>query len=173
MSQALLSRTAGRVAGVLIVLGLMGGCGRDEPDAETPAPSAPLLDKPKEWAQRSREWGEQWTADTNETWQTVREMYDRARESGEDVPPKVKDWVSEDIKKIGAWKYQVLTLTNAAPDEIEGRLNELGSDRWECFWVQQDGGQTHFYLKKAGRSYLKLVPKGDLLRLITQGGGGE
>jgi hypothetical protein len=173
MNHASCLGTTGRMAAGLLVLVAGSGCGRSEPNVETPDEPAPLLAKPREWAERSREWGEQWTVDTNQTWQTVKEMYDRARESGEDVPPKVKDWVAHDIKKIGAWEYRILTLTNVTPDNSAHQLNELGSERWECFWVQQDAERTHFYLKKVGRSYLKLVPKGDLLRLLAPGGGGE
>ena len=49
---------------------------------------------------------------------------------------------------------------------MEKRLNDLGASRWECFWVETTGTKKRFYMKKAGRSYLKQIPSTDLLKLL-------
>jgi hypothetical protein len=113
---------------------------------------------------------EMFRRDTNETWKIVQKLYETAKENGEEVPKDVMEWAKQDIKKIGSWEYKIVYLTTTNPRHIETELNKYGSQRWECYWVEETKAGRNFYLKKAGRSYLRLIPAGDLLRLIPSGG---
>lgn len=64
------------------------------------------------------------------------------------------EWARKDIDRIGAWKYKVVVCKGAEVDHaaVEARLNELGKEGWECFWVREKREEITFYLKKAERS---------------------
>ena len=44
----------------------------------------------------------------------------------------------EELKKLQQWEYQIFTLPAATPPaELQGRLNDLGKERWECFHAEK------------------------------------
>jgi hypothetical protein len=109
--------------------------------------------------------------ETQETdyWQKARELYQQAKESGEQVPEDVKKWVKEDVDKIGTWEYKVVTLDEADPGQLEEELNRLGKERWNCFWVDRREEGPVMYFKRPVWSYLQRMPKGQLWRFIGPG----
>ena len=99
---------------------------------------------------------------------TIQELYDRAVDAGEDVPADAYDWAREDLERIGDWEYQVLRL----PDDdatLGERLNELGGERWEAWWLEREGGRVRVFLKRPARSYLRMLPLSELSRLVPSG----
>jgi hypothetical protein len=110
-------------------------------------------------------------ADGADLWSEVQALYEKAKAAGEKVPASTMEWVREDLDRIGDWEYRVLTLSGDAPS-IERELNELGGERWECFWVETGAGETRFFLKRPARSYLSTVPVTSLIKLISVGGAG-
>lgn len=48
------------------------------------------------------------------------------------------DWVKQDWARTGTWKYKLATFAASDP-ALEAKLNDLGKEGWECFWVR--GGQ--------------------------------
>jgi len=133
------------------------------------AAESPYLEKARETLRNSKSS----LGGTNETMQTVKELYQKAKEAGEEVPNDVMDWAKQDIKRIGAWQYRIEVIESTDPDTVLQTLNALGSQRWECFWVEEvNAVSKRYYFKKSSRSYLRLIPSGDLLKLIPQGDGG-
>ncbi len=106
--------------------------------------------------------------EVNRYWKKARELYEKAKESGEKVPEDIKDWIKEDINKIGTWEYKIAFLD--AESNLEKELNKLGKDRWECFWIEKRENGLKLFLKRPVRSYLKTIPTKHLLKLIPQGG---
>ena len=83
--------------------------------------------------------------------------------------------MSGEYNKIGAWEYKIVTSSNNA-SEIETIMNQLGSDRWECFSVQSTDAGKEFYLKRPSRSVLQKIPMSDLIKVIgilNSGGGND
>ena len=105
-------------------------------------------------------------------WRRVKELYEKAKEAGEQVPEDVVEWVKQDIRKIGTWEYKIVLIDDTNAREVENTLNKLGAERWECFWVEEGKGGKRFYLKKVRRSYLRTVPTGEILKLIPLDGSG-
>ena len=99
----------------------------------------------------------------------VLDMYERAKSAGEQVPKDVYAWAKQDLGKIGDWEYLVTDLPLADAGTIQKRLNELGTDRWECIWIHSSGGNTHFIFKRPSLSYLKNIPLSQLMKLLTRG----
>jgi len=99
----------------------------------------------------------------------IKALYEKAKQSGEQVPDDIVQWVTEDYKQIGTWQYAVLEFSAEEDADIEKKLNQLGSKRWECFWVEKAQAGTRFYLKKPGRSYLHRAAK--VIRLFPTGDG--
>lgn len=96
----------------------------------------------------------------------ISELYNRARESGEDASGNAYEWAREDVERIGDWEYRVLRHTGADDAALEARLNELGSERWEVIWIESGSGGLKLFLKRPTRSYLRHLPLSELPRLI-------
>ncbi len=137
-----LPRRAGLVTLALLLLAALGAC-RAETGDETPLTAEDLQAQ-------------------------LQALYDRAVEAGEDVPADAYDWAREDVQRIGDWEYDIVRL---ADDDatVAQRLNELGSERWEAYWIERQGGELRIFLKRSSRSYLRLLPLSELGRLVPGG----
>ena len=129
----------------------------------------------KEWMTdmygRSVEAGEA-TSESVANW--VNNVYEKAKETGSTSAKSAKDWVAEDLSKIGAWQYTSRTVSSDDdPNKVMILLNELGAQKWECFWVDKQPNQTVLYFKKSPKSLLKHIPFKDLVRMIPSMGGGD
>ena len=109
---------------------------------------------------------------TESLMEEVQRLYEQAKAAGEKVPGSISEWVKEDLSRIGAWEYRIETLDTAKVDQLQARLNELGNERWDVFWVspEKKGTQARFYFKRPSRSYLRAIPVGDILKLVPTGG---
>ena len=106
-------------------------------------------------------------------WDQTVALYESAKAAGEKVPSDIYEWARQDVHNIGDWEYRVVAFSKAESEILQTKLNELGEDRWECFWVSPERAKTTFYFKRPSRSYLKTLPLGDLLKLIPTGGGSD
>ena len=107
---------------------------------------------------------------TTGIWDRVLTLYEAAKEAGEQVPKDVYAWVKQDFGKIGDWEYLVTDLSLSDTDAVQRRLNELGSERWECIWIHTSGKKTSFIFKRPAKSYLRNIPLPQLMNLIPGGG---
>jgi hypothetical protein len=99
----------------------------------------------------------------------IQELYETARDAGDDVPSDAYEWAKSDIERIGDWEYQIVRLGAASDAEILERLDALGSERWEVFWLERQGAELRVFLKRPTRSYLRLLPLSELSRLVPIG----
>ncbi len=99
----------------------------------------------------------------------ARELYEAVKETGEKVPGDIYEWIRKDIGTIGDWEYRVVPFPGSDAAKIEEKLNQLGQERWDCFWVQPDDSGARFFFKRPTRSYLKSVPFSALLKLLPSG----
>jgi hypothetical protein len=100
----------------------------------------------------------------------ARLTYERALKSGGEIAGQMKDWVKEDVSRIGAWKYKVVDFESMSPTELEIQLNELGDGRWNCFWVHPTEKGLRMFFKKPSMSYLRAAPAEEFLKLLPLGG---
>jgi hypothetical protein len=100
-------------------------------------------------------------------WETIKSKFEELKSDNLEKSEKARNWIEEDLKRIGDWEYKVVKMSSSSFEEIEEKLNRLGDDRWECFWVEKKGKETVFYFKKPRISYLQKLPKGDLLKIIN------
>ena len=96
----------------------------------------------------------------------AKKLYDKNLEGGKDLTLQTKDWIAQDLENIGDWEYKIVAFGDKAAPEMEKELNQLGSERWQCFWVEATGKDKVFYFKRTKRSYISKIPAGDLLRII-------
>ena len=94
----------------------------------------------------------------------LKRFYEKAVEEAPDDPV---EWAKDDISRIGDWEYKIVDFPKGDTADIEARLNELGADRWEVYWVSESPTAMTFYLKKSSRSYLRMVPFSSIGRAIT------
>ena len=102
----------------------------------------------------------------------VRELYQQARESGQQVPKDALEWAQQDLRRIGDWEYKIVDLPREGAQSHQARLNELGSERWEAFWMEPAGDGIRVYLKRRSKSWLERLPLSELRRFLPTGGGG-
>ncbi len=97
----------------------------------------------------------------------AKEKYGVGLEDGKNLTEKSKEWLLKDIENIGDWEYKVVSYGSKDFKALEKDLNELGKERWQCFWVEAAGEEKVFYFKRTKMSYLSKIPTGALLRIIA------
>lgn len=103
----------------------------------------------------------------------IQAMYEKAKRSGEQVPESVYEWTKEDLKKMNDWEYKVVAVKKSDMPEVETALNELGKERWQCFWVDKKKDHVVFYFHRRARSYLKTLPFREILRILPLEDAGQ
>ena len=96
----------------------------------------------------------------------IEEIYRRAREAGEEVPPDAMEWAREDLERIGDWEYRVVRLESDEDAAVEARLNALGAERWEVFWIERTSDGLRAFVRRRAVSYLRMLPLSELGRLV-------
>ena len=97
----------------------------------------------------------------------AKEKYGVGLDDGKSLTEKSKEWLLKDIENIGDWEYKVVSHGSKDFKALEKDLNELGKERWQCFWVEAAGEEKVFYFKRTKMSYLSKIPTGALLRIIA------
>ena len=97
----------------------------------------------------------------------AKEKYAETVGDGKELTGKSKEWLLKDIENIGDWEYKVESYGPEQAKEIEKKLNELGKERWQCFWVESSKKEKVFYFKRTKLSYLSKIPTGAILRIMT------
>ena len=97
----------------------------------------------------------------------AKEKYGVGLDDGKSLTQKSKEWLLKDIENIGDWEYKIVSYGSKDFKALETDLNELGKERWQCFWVEAAGEEKVFYFKRTKMSYLSKIPTGALLRIIA------
>ena len=106
--------------------------------------------------------------------QQMKQLYEKAKQSGQEVSSDIYEWAKEDLESSGDWEYRVEIQSLGDPVTLEEKLNELGTDRWECFWVFRfEGKDAMLFFKRPRSSLIRSIPHADLLRLLSSGAGEE
>ena len=97
----------------------------------------------------------------------AKEKYTETFEDGKKWTEESKAWLAKDLENIGDWEYKVVSYGPKEFKALENDLNELGKERWQCFWVEPSGKEKVFYFKRTKMSYLSKIPTGALLRIMA------
>ena len=97
----------------------------------------------------------------------AKEKYAETVGDGKELTGKSKEWLLKDIQNIGDWEYRVESYGPEQAKEIEKKLNVLGKERWQCFWVESSKKKKVFYFKRSKMSYLSKIPTGAILRIMA------
>lgn len=103
-------------------------------------------------------------------WKEILRLYEKAKETGEQVPKDVYEWLTQEVQGLGDWEYRVVEMKEASPAELEARLNELGTERWECIWIETVGRKTRYTFKRPVKGYLGQIPLSELIKLLPYPG---
>ena len=101
---------------------------------------------------------------------TASEKYAETLEDGKNLSGKSKEWLLKDLQNIGDWEYKIEVFSSKKNKDLEIRLNQLGVERWQCFWVERVEDKKLFYFKRTNMSYLSKSPTGALLRIMADFG---
>ena len=91
--------------------------------------------------------------------QTFQSLKDRGLTTAETT----SDWLATDWKNMESWEYEIVPMNFGQPDSVKAKLNELGEQGWECFYVSETNSLMMF--KRPKESYLRRLPFKDLIRL--------
>jgi len=80
-------------------------------------------------------------------WDIIKKKFEEAKSDDKELSDKAKEWIEEDIKKIGDWEYMVLSIKYEGTVKLEQKLNELGNERWECFWFKKKMKHLFLFLR--------------------------
>jgi len=97
----------------------------------------------------------------------AKEKYAETVGDGKELTGKSKEWLLKDIENIGDWEYKVESYGSEQAKEIEKKLNVLGKERWQCFWVESSKKEKVFYFKRTKMSYMSKIPTGAILRIMA------
>ena len=111
------------------------------------------------------------TNSSSMSYEKLKALYEKAKAAGEQVPEDILEWAKSDLKKIGTWDYKIITVSSESEAAILNELKKLGSQRWECFWVEPIPGGKRFFMKRAARSYLQIA--GGASKFVPLPGPGE
>jgi hypothetical protein len=111
------------------------------------------------------------TDSSSMSYKKLKALYEKAKAAGEQVPEDILEWAKSDLKKIGTWDYKIITVPSESEAAILNELKKLGSQRWECFWVEPIPGGKRFFMKRAARSYLQIA--GGASKFVPVPGPGE
>ena len=56
--------------------------------------------------------------DVEEYTEQIKDLYERAKAAGEQVPEDMLTWAKSDMKKIGTWDYKIETFSSASTEGI-------------------------------------------------------
>ena len=102
----------------------------------------------------------------DENVESGKKLYEKNLGSGKNISAQTKEWLMKDLENMGDWEYKIAAFGNKVPEEMEKELNQLGNERWQCFWVDNAGKQKVFYFKRTKMSFIQKIPAADLLRII-------
>ena len=83
------------------------------------------------------------------------------------------EWAQEDLENIGDWEYRVVEIGRLSAEELEATLNELGNERWEVIWIDDNLTGKTIILKRPAVSVLSKLPLSALGRLLMRDSGGQ
>lgn len=104
-------------------------------------------------------------------WDKIKKKFEESKSDDKELSEKAKKWIEEDIKKIGDWEYKAVLVTYDNTEELENKLNQLGDERWECFWIEKKDKDLVIMFKRPKISYLQKIPRGELFKMLNSAQG--
>ncbi|MBI2840492.1 MAG: hypothetical protein HYX75_19405 [Acidobacteria bacterium] len=102
-----------------------------------------------------------------DVWTQVKKLYEKAKAAGDTVPSDVSEWVRQDLQNMNKWEYRIETLQAPGDQLLAKKLNDLGTEAWECFHVEREGKSVTLFCKRRMKSYLQVIPVRDLFRFVS------
>lgn len=93
----------------------------------------------------------------------LKQLLKQAEQKIDGLAPQTKEVTeatSQEVEKLFVFEYKVAELKKeAGTAEIEGALQQLGQDRWECFAADRSDKVLRFYCKRRPKTYLRYIPR--------------
>ncbi len=81
----------------------------------------------------------------------LKDLKEGAQEAIEDAQTKAKELrelSAEELQEIWAIEYKTIKVTHSDLAAMDEQLNELGQERWDCYYVSEDAEGKVFYFKR-------------------------
>lgn len=105
-------------------------------------------------------------SNTEQALDELQRFVDEARAMAPDNPVQ---WAREDLERYGDWEYRIVAVVDADAGALETELNELGTERWEVYWIERTDAGLRLFLKRPAISYLRAIPFSEVGRAIPNG----
>ena len=96
----------------------------------------------------------------------LKDLKEGAQEAIEDAQTKAKELrelSAEELQEIWAIEYKTIEVMHSDLAALDEQLNELGQERWDCYYVSEDGQGKVFYFKRGKSNAIAYLT--NLLRL--------
>jgi hypothetical protein len=87
-----------------------------------------------------------------------KKLYEQNFGDGKELTEQTKEWVKEDIENMGDWEYKIVAFGGKATTGMGKALDQLGNERWQCFWVESSGKDKSFISRGQRRATFKRFP---------------
>ncbi len=88
------------------------------------------------------------------------ETIKNAERKGEEL----RELSEAEIGKLWAIEYTTIQVTGPDLETLDGKLNELGKQRWDCYYVSENKNGKTFYFKRRQSNTLRYLT--GLLKLL-------
>ena len=91
---------------------------------------------------------------------SVAELQTEIAKSYQETQKEVENLANEEIEKFHSIEYHVFELKKEQSTlEHEKKLNEIGKDRWDCFFIGESDEFYRFYCRRIPKSYLRYMTR--------------
>ncbi len=96
----------------------------------------------------------------------AKKAYETLSSNGKDLTEETKEWIRQDVGNIGDWEYKIVEINYSDIEQFESKLNSLGKERWECFWITEQGDEILCFFKRPKISYLQKISQANFSKLL-------
>ena len=129
--------------------------------------SAESIGDARDWlSERFNEASDATGRTADESAKQVTALYQSLKEQGLTTATSASEWMREDWSNVDRWQYKVVQIYVTDPPAMEQRLNDMGTENWECFNTIVTGDKSVFFFKRQHPSYLRAMPLREVMTLF-------
>ncbi len=117
---------------------------------------------PKEKTQKNNQ--QDTEQDNNSVVNSLQEQFSKFLDQVYSKQKPLSEKAQKEIEKLFTFQYKIVEYSDSlSAAELEKKLNKLGKERWDCFYVshikKNNQGKIRIFCKRKPKTYLRYVPR--------------